>query len=435
LFYGEDDERDGENPVNVLEGRRDLFFWDPSDGSVGVSNIFKGRRSVDLSDFILADTLKVNFGDVPLSSVKVDISCEWVQRANGDFDLLPRVAGAFPGGIVNTLTPKALMKNWPKDGDKVGPTKMNRNSGYMVMASKIERVTPPSTGVLNTYPTLTKEIWGRRLSRAWFDGRLSVYWRYTQKRTEVVRFTLHHDMGHDFRFKGMIKGREKTLRLCLQNVQGYLNGPDASSFFQMERGKQAILHGVEIAKSHLAGSARCLEVEFQVPLEAALGVGLDHNVVLSVKGLPKTFGERIVGKVARYRFDVTYDRQVAWLKVLAVPGGDVADDLVDVVTLGYFKDQVTTKGLVKPSSMGVNDFVEDVCVRMDAVKQAESLEEAVLSEGACDFDDKSRACFINNFLRKNPTAIGLKMLDLRSVDNLVHIIDVPLSGKWKWSQD
>ncbi len=50
-------ERGDQNPVNGLEARSELFYWDRCTGKVSLSNLFEGKREVDLSQYVLADTL------------------------------------------------------------------------------------------------------------------------------------------------------------------------------------------------------------------------------------------------------------------------------------------------------------------------------------------------------------------------------------------
>jgi hypothetical protein len=58
------------NPVNVLEARQELFYWNKSNGKLSLSNLFQGERTIDLSQYVIADSLKISLGDIPYDSIK-----------------------------------------------------------------------------------------------------------------------------------------------------------------------------------------------------------------------------------------------------------------------------------------------------------------------------------------------------------------------------
>ena len=105
------------NPVNVLEGRSDLFHWCRQTGELSLSNIFKGKRNLNLSDSLFADTLKITLGEVPFSEIKVELKAEWIQQASGEFNIFPKIAHQFSHSTINTLTPNQLVHTWPKVGE------------------------------------------------------------------------------------------------------------------------------------------------------------------------------------------------------------------------------------------------------------------------------------------------------------------------------
>jgi 4-aminobutyrate aminotransferase-like enzyme len=84
------------------------------------------------------------------------------------------------------------------------------------------------------------------------QGTLILGWQYRQKRKETVRFALEQATQLD----GTIRPLARTLNLRLQEVAN----PSESTFFLTRRGRQAVEHALEIARAHLAASARCLEI-------------------------------------------------------------------------------------------------------------------------------------------------------------------------------
>lgn len=220
------------DPAEWLEARSALFAWDRLTGTVCVSDLFQGRNILDLTDVFFEDSLTIRLADTPLSQISVTLSAQWVQEGAGEISLGRKIAAAFSGGMINTLTPHALQATWPKEGQKLG------RSGFWVVKSHLREVTPPHTGVLGIYPTLTPEIavWDEvaqgpkkiRAKQFWMVGTLILGWRYRQKRRERVQFTLRQKTQLD----GAIRPLSRTLSFSLQKApQG-----TGTSFFLTHRG-------------------------------------------------------------------------------------------------------------------------------------------------------------------------------------------------------
>ncbi|MBY0281709.1 MAG: hypothetical protein K2W94_06075 [Alphaproteobacteria bacterium] len=433
------------NPANVLEARSDLFVWDRCLGSIRLSNLFAGTRVFDLSNNILRNSLKLSLADTPLDSVTLEISAEWIQKAEGKINLFPQIAKKFPKRMVNTLTPNQLMKQWPKVFDKIGPFASLKQSGYQVVQSKLKPFIPPTTGILDIYPTvtplITKLVDGKpesfRLKRSWFKGELWLYWHYFQKRREVVHFTLHQSS----QLKGHIRARQKTLRLQLQSVENSLVNPGASSFFISDRGRLAITHALEIAKAHLAGSCRCIEIEFEVPLLSAIDMTLNDSVYIKSDKIP---GGEVTGKIAEYNFLITPSGSIAKIRlnVAAGIGEEAVDHLSaddDYLEEGYcaeskhpyfttlsgirfktYHHQTPKEGLLNPYGLNIYDFIKKIEVKGDAEKQCQ-----YLFENEYPVRENTLSC-----LNEMPTVIDVELLDLRTKDVLEHHIHLDVLGPW-----
>ncbi|MCX7338349.1 MAG: hypothetical protein NTX76_03590 [Alphaproteobacteria bacterium] len=443
-----------QNPVNVLEARTTLFCWDRASGRLGLSDIFQGARVRDLGSHILSDSLKISLGDVPLDSVSVELSAEWIQCGQGDVNIYPRIARAFPKGLVNTLTPKQMQNDWPKVGDKIGPALSRKQSGYQVVASSLRLMHPPSTGVLGIYPTVTPEVTvfdGRekkavRLRRSWFRGELVLHWIYRQKRREVVHFVVRQNT----QLSGKIKAAHKTLKIGLQAIdqdgKGDGNGDGKASFFITDRGRQAVEHAMEVARAHLAFSARCIEVEFQVPFDRVKDISLDESVSIVAPQIP---GGRLVGKVIDYRLGMAADKMIGWIRLGVAPGVEnsvkEAGNLLEVgcyaesdysvdgdfcgVTPGgivyeEYRNQQPTEGVLCPQNLTVHDIVEDVRVSGDAEEQTRFL----VQNQYPVLDDARAEVF------RQPTALDVRLKDLRTTDVAEHHIDVTVVGFWSAPQ-
>ncbi|MEI8295006.1 MAG: hypothetical protein WCG04_00585 [Alphaproteobacteria bacterium] len=308
-----------DHPGAVLEARSASFSWNRLTGAVILSDLFTGHEHAVIEDDILENSLKVNIGEPPLDEVHVRLMAEWVQTLDDEADLAPALCRRFSRGMINTLTPQSLKNSWPKPYTKLG------RSGYTILESSLQEVTPPSTGALNLYPTISPNFmsWDetqqksvmKRAARCWFRAKLAVGWSYKQKRREIVSFTLKQATIFG------TTGKKRQLALCLQAVG---DGPRAS-FFMTDRGHQAIEHAVEIARCHLAGTARCLEVELMIPFAQGLALTTDHSITVKAPQLPHG---QLTGKLISYRLVQEAGLAYTWLRI-AVAAGARPEDAPD----------------------------------------------------------------------------------------------------------
>lgn len=428
---------DVDNPTEWLEARSALFSWDRALGTVCVSDLFQGRNTVDLTDVFFADSLKVRLAETPLSQISVNLTAEWIQKAEGEVSVGSRIAAAFPGGLMSTLTPDGLIATWPKEGQKIG------RSGYTVVKSNLKRVKPPKTGILNVYPTVTKElrVWDEvtqkpkniRATQFWMSGSLVLSWRYRQKRRETVRFTLKQET----QLEGKIRPLIRTLNLRLQKVV-----PETlDTFFPTLRGRQALEHAIEIAKCHLAASARCLEVEVTLPFENGFVLSMDHCVQIKDSRIP---GGNVIGKVVAYRLYQNGLKSHAWVRFAAsiggrsghpslmkdvmytVPGyGDTAWVSQHQCASGLFYDnychQKPNSGIADIDTLSLSDILKNVYVNHDAFRQVQELEKRQYPLGQD----------VQTILEDIPTVISLDLLNLKTTGVLEHVIHLNIINPWR----
>lgn len=428
---------DRDNPAEWLEGRSALYAWSRLDGTVCASDVFQGRHSIDLSPVFFADSLRVRLAETPLSQISVTLVAEWVQEAEGEINIAPKIATAFPGGMINTLTPNALQATWPQEGQRLG------RSGYWVEKSRLVSVQPPRTGILHVYPTVTPAmrgwddeaqvpVWGR-FRRTWMTGTLVLGWRYRQKRREILRFTLSQKTQLD----GAIHPRIRTLTLRLQELG---LSPGAGTFFLTRRGRQAVEHSLERARAYLAASARCLEVEVTLPWEEALDLSLDHTVRLVDPRIP---GGCIEGKVIAYQLCQEGVKAYAWVRFAASVGGRAdpgpvvsSTDYVDRnysdttifthhqtasgLVYGDYSHQRPTVGIVDVENLSIHDLVRQVWVSHDALKQIDVLQR----------QQYPLRHHLQGVLEETPTLISLDLLNLKTDTVAEHFIQLLAMQAW-----
>eukprot|EP01037_Dinobryon_pediforme_P016831 gene16831-17012_t len=332
LFYDELFLTPGdENPTNVLEARSDLFSWDRRFGNVTLSNLFDGNRIFDLSNDILSNSLKLSLGDTPLDSVTVEMSAEWIQKAEDQ-----------------------LVKQWPKVFDKIGPSASLKQSGYQVVQSKLKPFIPPTTAGIDP-------------------------------------------------IKAVVRGR------------------------------QTIIHAIEIAKAHLAGSSRCIEIEFEVPLLSAVDITLNDSVHIKSDKIP---GGEVTGKVTEYNFSITPSGAIARIRLGVAAGAK--ENSIDLLPKdeGYaqedycaennqtcfmipsgirfkaYHNQTPKEGILNPDGLRLHDFIKRVDVKGDAESQCR-----YLYENGYPARENTLGC-----LSEIPTVIDVELLDLRTKDRLEHHI-------------
>lgn len=416
-------------PEEVLEARSQTFYWDRVTGKVQTSDFLVGRQQTTLRDCFLKGSLKTRIHKPPLDAVQVRLKAEWLQTMDGEMDVGPYLAQKFSSKMINTLTPEAFEKHWPKPYTRLG------RSGYWVYESQLKRISPPSTAQLNLYPQASApfavrqqghhEVIWRRLKRIWFKAKLVIGWQYHQKRCETVSMTLKHQWGR------VPSGRTKTLVLNLQDV-GSRSG---ASFFQTDRGRQAIVHAIERAKCSLAASSRCMEIEAHLPLKEALSLTLDHSITLADESLPQG---SVTGKLVAYRFVVTPEEAVAHIQIASSLGLKVtaverpsAPSYVDerygisVVATFYqtpsgivfddFHAQVPKEGVV--GDLG-REVLESISVQFDGLAQSQWLQ-------------------LNQYpLRDHPmtslpgTAFQMNFQDIQTQPVLMHHISVNIRQPW-----
>lgn len=425
--------------MEVLEARTSLWHWDRVTGELGLSDLFQGTKSLDVTDIFFPESLTVTLSDLPLSQIDVSVKAEWVQQAEGEFNLYPRIAAIFPEGIINTLTRESFLAAWPKVGDQLG------QSGYRVLESNLSFFSPQSTVELTFYPTLTPQLnFGPdkmgRFQRFWARGKLVLGWRYRQKRREKVIFSLKMST----QLQESLRFRRQSLSFHLNSVDGgkspAIGDVSRSSFFLTERGRQAVEHAIERAKCYLAGQSRCLEITCELPFEKGHILSVDHNLILKDSRLP---GGKVIGKVVEYKLTQTGKTAIAWVRILASVGDESphvimgSQDLYaeesyqrDKPFVGYqtasgiqYADyfyQQPTKGIISPKALTMADFVEGIFLKNDASSQIKNL-----------IQKQYPTCAnLRSVLKEIPTELSIRLLDLTTTDVEEHVIQVDIKTLW-----
>lgn len=138
--------------------------------------------SADITPSVFEKSVTIKTPPAP-SSLRLTLQAEWIQKNGGLLDLGTCLAAAFPRGKVNSLNPHLSWRSTT-----------GHRTGYTALQARFERVTPPSTGVLDLYPTTMPPLaCGKEtvvLPRYWFRSIWKLLWDYEQKRIERLTLVL-----------------------------------------------------------------------------------------------------------------------------------------------------------------------------------------------------------------------------------------------------
>jgi len=475
---------------DLLQAYTALPHWDRLTSQLSLSDIFKGRKHLDLDGRFFRDSLKVAIAQEPLSAVNVELKAEWLQQARGACEISHHLKKACPSGYLSSLTAESLEKAW---WSKNTPLQKN---GYHVVESQLKPIKPLDKA---TYPSASNPFWHWdekpkqvQFPRQWYDLYLRLGWSYRQKRREVASFTLKHNVqdmnGGSQRVKTLsfslasILGRnhlwqpdhvytkgfqvlhEDAVYKCIKRHQSgdsfkpskwlkqenhvHVDGQAArASFFPTERGQQAISYALEIAKAHIAASARCITVSVAARLEDLMNITLDHNLTIRDSRLP---GGAVKGKVIGYRFLLNgkTGERIAEVKLGVSVGtgiqvtaafpedqpyveADVWEETVSslngihhrspsAICFRMTGDQPPPMGIHRPSVMYERDLVEGVEILNDGEQQNRRLAQQQYPRG---LDLKA-------VLKEMPTNISIKLKDLKTYGCLDHQVQVDVLTAW-----
>ncbi|MDR1267863.1 MAG: hypothetical protein LBJ70_05955 [Holosporales bacterium] len=218
-------------PHEVLEARTALFAWDRVEGTLRLSDLYRGRQTLTVCSHF-QDSLRLHRGPEPWDAVEVTLEAQWTQRAAGCVDIAPIIAQRFPGQMLNTYSGLDFQQSWQSLEHKV------QGTGYGILRNSLDEIFPPETGILHLYPrqsppffvckeeeeALSPEHLVQRplrvfLKRFWFHGQLVLDWNYRQRRQECARFTLRNQHQlRPFQKEKPSQGKIKRLHLKMNPI-------------------------------------------------------------------------------------------------------------------------------------------------------------------------------------------------------------------------
>ncbi len=475
----------------LLQAYTALPHWDRTNGDLTLSNIFKGSKHLNLEGRFFRDSLTVNIEQEPLTSVNAELKTQWLQQARGTVEIGHHIKQACPKGYLSSLTGESLERAW---WDK----NTFKQNGYQVQDSRIKQVKPLS----KEFPVASHEFWHMddkpkkvRFPRTWYDLQLRLGWTYCQKRHETATFCLKQnvqDINGSQRTKSLvfplatILGRnqhwqpnhtysrgfqvlhEDQVFQCIRRHtsteefnpkkwrllenHAHVDGQAArAEFFATDRGQKAIAYGLEVAKAHLAASARCIAIGLTADLADLKDITLDHNLTIHDPRLP---GGTVKGKVTSYNFtiDGKTGERTATVKLGVAIGTGVSITETMPVEENYAQeqileenpnlwnevhnrspsalcfriagDQAPTMGIRRPAMLSEQELVQHIEILNDADQQNRKLAQR----------QYPHTSDIKGELKAMPTDVRIKLKDLKTYGCLDHQVHVDVLTTWSAPQ-
>lgn len=425
-----------------LEALSVLPHWDRVTGQLSCIDLGQVLETVELGSQFLADSLEIHERGRALAAVRFNVTAEWVQRYDGIVDLSPLIQEAGGRGYLSTLTPEDLQKRWWR---KHYPL---QRTGYEILESKLELVTPPSTGGLDVYPlksaSFTANGRTHTLPRAWLKPTLKLHWHYRQKRQETVRIEvpcgqggevleinlrlqdicsavrvnpwqsrhvyythgLVTHQGHVWRAKKIHFSEGEFDSTCWERQDHWptaLEDPSCWSFFQTDRGRQVIEHVMQRATAYGHRGGRWTEIRCRLPFAEGRQLRGNQQARLVDARLP---GGDVTGAVVHYRLVVEGDTGDQWAEVtLAVRAYSFQP-----ARFKRLRPLQKAEGILEPARLTAEEMVTSLRVNSSADEQNHALEGKTFPS--------LRAA--QTAVERIPTRVRVELKDLKPMGTLAH---------------
>ncbi len=451
LFYCS---KDLNNPTIFLESNSKIFYWNMKTGKLFLSDINIGSKDIEINgDDILENSLHVRLAREPYRSINISVSANWIQYLSGFIDLYPTVAKYFNGGVVNSFT------NIKKGIENL--CKFSYKSGYQLMYCKInESVPKKDIQYFQTYPLVSRDFvipeseYSKhatvKFKRFYFCGKMLINWSYKQKRTEIASVKIVNS--------SVVHGRDKSIHLKLNSIQlpksypywnlftyygcsqrvlhngfvfeskeSHFSGeafeesfwkkiekiPDAlldgstGSFFETERGKNAVKYAMQKAIALINYSSRYVEISFTIPAKEFLSVSIDDQITIVDSRFQNG---KISGKVTKTKFIANADQKIIQVSIACNPSNDIK--LSQEELHRYFNELS-----IKKDEKIINS--EDIITNVE-IKNSPEEQEQLLSES-----NAKTVSELESLLKNHPTKINIMLHPLNTMRVINRDISLP----------
>lgn len=342
------DSRD--DPDTVLEGYTKAWHIDRVDHAVSASDILDGEDGLlDFGDDFIRDSLAIDPGEPPLTSIRMSAEINWAQAATGTVDFTKQLVDAFTlagsgdGYSIKSLTGDGLMQDFPEEGDRIGggwtfgDCSITRTDGVVVPEDFHQVVMTNGTGqfpVWAMFPVL----------KADYD--------VSRNRQETLSFTLVADCQAILTDPGGQDVQEiKVSGDADEPVdEPTTDFPDGAppigdvrrrAYLPTERGRRSIDFLICLARRAILERSRAVSISFSVALSADLIANLSCRVNARVVD-PRIPGGEAAGKIIGYVITVSNGAPIATITIGCSVGKGNTVTTVDgdptYVEEGYVED-------------------------------------------------------------------------------------------------
>lgn len=340
----------------VLEGYTRLWHFDRVSHVVSTSDIIVGEDGVEefQQSEIPYESVTMTLSQAPFRSVLVEGTAKWTQRSTGQFTVLDNY-------LVSALNGSQIIGGWPQKGSSVGAGYVAKESEALdlngVEAIKLESYSsswssasakhnpgdtisaqassnmPPGTYASHAQLSIPEPIVlhtesgvGKASTNGTYLFTLSYKIRCTLKlgyeagrgRTEVASFIVESNLQPVLTDPTSIDRQE--LKISSNDVDIAINdvipiGDVArKSFFETDRGQDALQYLMCRARAMLTSAGRCVEVSAKIPFARAIELSCRQNGIINDDRIP---GGQALGKIKSYSFECSQSGEMSGMVTIA----------------------------------------------------------------------------------------------------------------------
>ncbi|MER9355569.1 hypothetical protein NKI61_20065 [Mesorhizobium sp. M0514] len=312
-----------EDPDTVLEGYTHAWHIGRVDLGVTASDILNGEDGlIDFGDAFIKESLSVDPGEPPLSSIKVSAEINWAQVATGTVDFTPQLLAAFSlagsgsGHSIQSLTGDGLMQDYPEKDDRIGggwsfgDGSIVRTDGFVVPQDYHQIVMTNGTG---QFPVWTM----KPVFKANYD--------VSRNRQETLSFTLVADCQAILTDP---EGQDLTEMKASGDADEPVDEPTTDfpdgtppivdvrkrAYLTTERGRRSIDFLICRARRIILERSRAVQISFSAKLTASLVETLSCRMNARVVD-PRIPGGEATGKIIGYAITSSNGSSIASLTI------------------------------------------------------------------------------------------------------------------------
>jgi hypothetical protein len=343
------------------------------------------ENEINITSYVFDKSLNFVEQQVP-KNINITLQAEWMQKNGGIFDFGRRIASQFPQGMISSLN-----ESFGECDFKI------KKSGYTLLSSSFDKITPPSTGGLDIYPTHTPNILVDNknvlLPRYWFHGTWKMSWEYEQKRVEKLSFQLP---------LCPFGANEDQLTLRVQNIEELANFCESDASIA-KLWPQIVQNALISIKENLFAKYQSI-VKFVVPFD----FGVTLKLFQSVRIVYADYS--IHGKIIEIEGIAQNTHKIANISVAMIPpwlqlwitSQHIVRDITETCQLEGLVEQELTE----------NECIIDVIIENDAESQITKLVRKKYSTEA----------EVRTFLSEDSTCIFVRLKDLKTKKHLIHTL-------------